>query len=59
MITARRLDRLEETRVQCGEFSKVLVVAGDISEERFVSELFRQTVSKFGKAATSSKSFLP
>ena len=52
MITARRLDQLEETKTQCGETSKVLVLAGDISDERFVVELFRQAVSTFGKAAT-------
>jgi len=48
VITARRLDQLEETKTQCGE-AKVLVLAGDISDERFVLELFRQTVSTFGK----------
>jgi len=48
-ITARRLDRLEETKTQCGETSKVLVLAGDISDEQFVVELFRQAVSVFGR----------
>jgi ATP-dependent Clp protease adapter protein ClpS len=52
VITARRLDQLEETKTQCEEASRVLVLAGDISDERFVQELFKQTVSTFGKAAT-------
>ena len=54
MITARRLDRLEETKTQCKETSKVIVLAGDISDERFVLELFKETVSAFGKAAPGS-----
>jgi len=49
VITARRLDQLEETKTQCGETSKVLVLTGDISDERFVLELFKQTVSTFGR----------
>jgi len=52
MVTARRLDQLEETKAQCVETSKVLVIAGDISDEQFVLELFKRTVSAFGKAAT-------
>lgn len=52
MITARRLDQLEETKAQCGGTSKVLVLAGDITDERFVLELFKQTVSTLGKAAS-------
>jgi len=52
VITARRLDQLEETKVQCGETSRVLVLAGDISDEWFVLELFTQTVSTFGKAVS-------
>ena len=51
VITARRLDQLDETKSRCGETSSVLVLTGDISDERFVLEMFRQTVSKFGKAA--------
>lgn len=51
VITARRLDRLEETKTQCEETSKILVLAGDISDEQFVVELFKQTVSTFGNAA--------
>ena len=43
---------MEETKTQCEEASKVLVLAGDISDERFVLDLFKQTVSTFGKAAT-------
>lgn len=42
---------MEETKTQCGEV-KVLVLAGDISDERFVLELFKQTVSTFGKVAS-------
>ena len=52
MITARRLDQLEETKTQCGETSKILILAGDISDEQFVLELFKQTVSMFGKVVT-------
>lgn len=52
MITARRLDQLEETKTQCGDTSKILVLAGDISDELFILELFKQTVSAFGKAPT-------
>ena len=50
MITARRLVQLEETKTLCEDGSKILVLAGDISEEQFVLELFRQTVSALGKS---------
>lgn len=54
VITARRLDQLEQTKARCGETSRVLVLAGDISDELFVLELFRQTVSTFGRVAAGS-----
>ena len=43
---------MEETKTQCEGTSRVLILAGDISDEQFVLELFKQTVSTFGKAAT-------
>lgn len=53
VITARRLVQLEETKALCEDGSKILVLAGDISEEQFVLELFRKTVSTLGKSNSS------
>lgn len=58
VITARRPDQLEETKAQCEASSRALVLAGDISDERFVLELFKQIVSTFGEAVSCKTVFV-
>lgn len=48
VLTARRTDALIETSKQCA--SPTLVVAGNITEEDFVAELFAKTIQEFGES---------
>ncbi|KAF7422936.1 hypothetical protein PC9H_011100 [Pleurotus ostreatus] len=50
VITARRIDALLQTAEQCDQ--RALVVAGDVTDEKFVQELFAQAVEQFGKPQT-------
>ncbi|KAF4562587.1 short-chain dehydrogenases/reductases (SDR) family protein [Pleurotus pulmonarius] len=47
VITARRVDALLKTAEQCDQ--RALVVAGDVTDEKFVKELFAQAVEQFGR----------
>ncbi|KAJ8691089.1 hypothetical protein PTI98_010691 [Pleurotus ostreatus] len=47
VITARRIDALLQTAEQCDQ--RALVVAGDVTDEKFVQELFAQAVEQFGR----------
>ena len=49
-IVARRMDKLRETADLCGDAPKIHVFEGDVTDENSVSELFRSTVERFGKA---------
>ncbi|THV04467.1 NAD(P)-binding protein [Dendrothele bispora CBS 962.96] len=49
VITARRLEGLNETKSLCASPDACLTVAGDITEENFVLELFARSVEKFGR----------
>ncbi|KAJ6459791.1 hypothetical protein C8R47DRAFT_1161592 [Mycena vitilis] len=49
VLTARRAEALEETASLCESADKCLVLAGDVTNEDFVKNLFSQTVARFGR----------
>ena len=50
VLTGRREDRLEETRIQCGDDgSRTLVVTADVGKPDQVENLFSETGAKFGR----------
>ncbi|KAJ3861669.1 oxidoreductase protein [Lentinula novae-zelandiae] len=52
VITARRLEALQETQAMSSNAESCLCVAGDITDETFAINLFDQAISKFGDALT-------
>lgn len=49
VLTARRQDALEETSRRCSLPENCLIVAGDVTDETFVKELFIKAVARFGR----------
>ncbi|KIK69753.1 hypothetical protein GYMLUDRAFT_992644 [Collybiopsis luxurians FD-317 M1] len=49
VVTARRREALQETQNLSSHPENCLCVAGDITQENFVQNLFAQTVEKFGR----------
>ncbi|KAJ7122973.1 hypothetical protein C8R44DRAFT_831469 [Mycena epipterygia] len=49
VLTARRADALQETASLCESPDNCLVLAGDVTDEEFVKQLFSDTVSRFGR----------
>ncbi|KAJ8509546.1 hypothetical protein ONZ45_g8308 [Pleurotus djamor] len=47
VITARRIDALNETAEKCHQ--RALVIQGDVTNESFVKQLFEEAVSQFGR----------
>ncbi|KAJ4482038.1 oxidoreductase protein [Lentinula aciculospora] len=48
-ITARRMDALRETQKLSSNPGNCVCMTGEITDEAFVIDLFKQTVSKFGR----------
>ncbi|KAE9402318.1 NAD(P)-binding protein [Gymnopus androsaceus JB14] len=49
VVTARRLEALQETQNLSSNPGDCLCVAGEITDENFVKGLFSQTINKFGR----------
>ena len=49
VLFARRFDQLRETKELCEEPSKCLCIAGDVSDEKSVEDLFKNAVQTFGR----------
>ncbi|KAJ3894267.1 oxidoreductase protein [Lentinula edodes] len=49
VVTARRLEALQETQAMSSNAESCLCVAGDITDETFAMNLFDQAIAKFGR----------
>ncbi|KAJ6612118.1 hypothetical protein B0H10DRAFT_2282384 [Mycena sp. CBHHK59/15] len=49
VLTARRTDALHETSLLCVDPDNCLLLAGDVTDEAFVKQLFSETVARFGR----------
>ncbi|KAJ4491483.1 hypothetical protein C8J55DRAFT_450071 [Lentinula edodes] len=49
VVTARRLEALQETQAMSSNAESCLCVAGDITDETFAINLFDQAIAKFGR----------
>ncbi|KAJ3903581.1 oxidoreductase protein [Lentinula edodes] len=49
VVTARRLEALQETQEMSSNAESCLCVAGDITDETFAINLFEQAIAKFGR----------
>ncbi len=56
VLTARREEALQESLKLCLHPENSLVIAGDVTNEDFVKELFTKTVERFGESRSESES---
>lgn len=56
VVTARRLEALQETQEMSSNAESCLCVAGDITDETFAINLFEQAIAKFGECSYISYS---
>ncbi|KZT12165.1 short-chain dehydrogenase/reductase SDR [Laetiporus sulphureus 93-53] len=49
VLFARRLENLLETKAMCADPEQCLAIQGDVTSEEMVLDLFRQTISRFGR----------
>ncbi|KAK0222057.1 oxidoreductase protein [Armillaria fumosa] len=58
VLTARREEALQESLKLCSHPENTLIIAGDVTSEDFVKELFAKVVERFGESHSESESSL-